>query len=162
MPVKLIRSAVHRRAGTGVRARVNEGASLVLQLGLIAVVVPDVPVALPVEVRARVGAVARMDGYRLPGPELEGAELIDVVGRVAEQVDRDLDQRWNAEFLTLADGKRLLGEFVAFTGFRSLRDLLAALTQTAHDHAEVLPPGFVSLRDRLLEILPGRANEGRD
>jgi hypothetical protein len=73
---------------------------------------------------------------------------------VAAQVDAELAQRWDADFLRLVDGKRLLAEFVEFTGFRSLRDLLAALTATVQEHPELLPPNFVHLRERLRALLP--------
>jgi len=52
-----------------------------------------------------------------------------------------------------------LSEFVAFTGFRSLRDLLPALTQTTHDNAELLPPAFVRLRERMRAILPAAISD---
>jgi hypothetical protein len=75
--------------------------------------------------------------------------------KVSEEVRRELDERWDADYLALVDGKRLLSELVEFTPFGSVRDLLAALTQTAYEHAELLPPGFAELRDRLRQILPG-------
>jgi hypothetical protein len=77
-------------------------------------------------------------------------EMDDVV----TQVKDELDQRWADEFLSLADGKRLLSEFVEFTGFRNIRDLLSALGQTVHDHPDLLPPAFVRLRERMKAILP--------
>jgi predicted ATPase len=73
---------------------------------------------------------------------------------VATEVDQDLGASWDEAFLRLADGKRMLSEFVEFTGFRSLRDFLSAMTQTVHDHPELLPPAFGRLRDRLRDVLP--------
>lgn len=88
------------------------------------------------------------------------SEKLDAFQEVSERVGRELDEQWQDDFLTLADGKRLFGEFLEFTGFRSVRDFLAALTQTAHDHPDLLPPGFVALRERLEQLLPPRLNEG--
>jgi hypothetical protein len=48
----------------------------------------------------------------------------------------------------------MLNEFVQFTGFRGLRDLLAAMAQTANDHPDLLPPAFARLRERLRAVLP--------
>ena len=82
---------------------------------------------------------------------------LDAFDDVHDEVARELDERWDTDFLTLADGKRLLAEFVESTGYRSPRDLLSAMTQTAHDHPELMPPGFVKLRATLREMLPATA-----
>ena len=79
------------------------------------------------------------------------AQLDGVAGEVA----RELDARWETEFMDITDGKRILSEFLQFTGFRTVRDFLAAVTQTAHDHPDLLPPDFARLRERLQLILPG-------
>ncbi len=74
---------------------------------------------------------------------------------VTDEVERELDARWESDFLVIADGKRMLSEFLQFTGFRTVRDLLAAITQSAHDHPELMPSDFARLRQRLHRVLPG-------
>ena len=84
-------------------------------------------------------------------------EKIAEFDAITAEVGQELEERWSADFLKLADGKRLLAEFVEFTGFRSARDFLAALTQASHDHPDLLPAGFVQLREKLRAILPAIA-----
>lgn len=80
-------------------------------------------------------------------------EKLSGFDQTVNEVTEELAERWDTDSLDLADGKRLIAEFVDFTGFRSLHDLLAAITQTAHDHPELLPPGFVELREHLRKVV---------
>src|SRR4051794_35582282 len=52
--------------------------------GVAAAVVPDVVAGTPVPGGARVGALAVADGNALARPQLEGAELVDVIGLIPQ------------------------------------------------------------------------------
>ena len=86
------------------------------------------------------------------------SEKLAAIDEVAETVREELDARWDDEFLALANGKRLLAEYVGMTPFRSVHDLIAALVQTAHDNPDLLPPGFGALRERLQALFPSPAS----
>jgi hypothetical protein len=86
------------------------------------------------------------------------SEKLAVIDEVAETVREELDARWDKDFLELVDGKRLLNEYVEKTPFSSVHDLIAALIQTAHDDPELLPPGFVAVRERMHALFPAPAS----
>jgi hypothetical protein len=68
---------------------------------------------------------------------------------VVSTTRQSIEARWDAEFLSLADGKRLLSEFTETSGFKSRTDFLAALTHTMHTKEDLFPEGLSRLRAML-------------
>jgi predicted ATPase len=91
--------------------------------------------------------------HHLQEVERVAGEKLEAWDHVSEEVARELDERWPSEFIVFVDGKRLLAEFVEFTGFRSPRDFIAALMQTVREHQDLLPPAVAALREAMRETM---------
>lgn len=79
------------------------------------------------------------------------AQLSDVEAAV-EAARSDLHSRWPNEWPTLMHGKRVLGQFLSTTPFRSIGDLIAAMAQAVADEPDLLASGLAALKGRIEEI----------
>lgn len=80
------------------------------------------------------------------------ARKLDKFDQVEAEVSRDLDARWERDWFKLMHGKRVLGQYVRATPFRSQSDFVSALTHTLREEPDCMPPGLSAFRERMDQL----------
>lgn len=78
---------------------------------------------------------------------------LEVFTEVAQEVESNLNSRWDDDWFKLMDGKRALAQLLPRTPFQKIPDFVSALTRTLRDEADGWPKGLAEFREQAISML---------
>jgi hypothetical protein len=81
-----------------------------------------------------------------------GAQL-QSFDETAKRISAGFPDQWERDWYKLMDGKRVIRQYASLTPFKNSQYLLGAICATVVREREVLPPGVISLRRRLHQLM---------